>query len=624
MIDSRISASENYNGETVVIEDNKLYGDIIDARIYVDRSAASGQETHTYISRNEITSLGIVNNNVGFISIWGINDPTDYAIVNNNIIKSSGTNDPTCGIRFSPLASEHTEISFNNIQFDQSDNNVSGIYVLYGNYTKDGSEIKLNNINGGVEFVALHESYGINVINSPGIVYCSNTTDQLGYGMSFQGNCESNIAQNIFDVLGIGLNVKNFVPDPDTDPIGTPGTISVQKGTRNEWLNSGGTYQKSAQYLSTMAPQFSNYFIASDDFSDPTYNPGNLEPTSGWFSQGPNEYDLCLAQPIITAYDSIVILNETEYSALADGAKFYWKKQLLYKLLSDEDYTSYYSTYLSSVDDDSEYDIALAEIEMKKAMQMDLTDQSDLDDIHSSMMILFDSIQLYDDYNYANIDSVTYTEGLYLDSIQSKLELIWELVEEQDIIKANRMAILESDLLNVSDDLDLIVPRGTYDENYISIYTLRIEEILNGTLDPTDYELLNEIAHDYDDLSFANVAAMLYFDLCGEHPYPDYAYVCEEEVPRAELLVDNSKVNQIDIVVSNDLSKDVVVKVESTFYGNIDIFDISGRCIFRGALGNGENEVTLGPNIVPGIYYYRIQSIENSSMYKTGLIPIFE
>lgn len=484
--------------------------------------------------------------------------------------------------------------------------------------TVEGSRLMFDTVFGGNYYEVFHETYGINAVNVPNLTYCSNRTDQLGYGMAFIGNCNnSDISQNELDYLGIGLQLR--------DNGELPGVFGVQNGTRNRWLNDGGEYSEySADNISSSDLLFSLHNIHSSDISNDLYDPSNVNPSSGWFVPYAGGNHLCLGSlPIINGYDSLIITNESEYSGLSDGTKFYMEKSLLYKILCDAGLTSYYSTFLSGEDDKSEYALALAEIEMKEAMQMDLTDQSDLDGILTSMQSLYDSIQLYNDYNYTHIDSTTFAEGLYLDSLHSKLEQIWNATVDQQIIKSARMTVLTSDLASISSDLALITPRGTFDEYYIAIYSLLIEKITNGSLDPGDYDVLNDIAHDLEDNSLANVAAFEYFNLCSEHAYPDYSIVCEEE-PRIERKgTDIDKAVSV-IAVSSELLKAITFNCSEGFNGSIEIFDLMGRCVFQNKLGVGQSTISLNSTLLPGMYYFRVMDDFQTEVIYSGLIPIVE
>jgi len=213
---------------------------------------------------------------------------------------------------------------------------------------------------------------------------------------------------------------------------------------------------------------------------------------------------------------------------------------------------------------------------------------------------------------------------LKFDSLQSKLNQIWLLTDDQQTIKKSRMNNLIIDLDAINNDLDLITPRGVYDEYYITIYKLLIKEITYGYLEPGDYDVLNEIAQDYSDNSMANVTAFESFNLCSPDPYPNYSLKCEEE-PRVEESNQNlTNLTMADITVSRISVNEVSFSSESPLSGKLTIYDLAGRLVYLNNIRIGSYSVNLKLETGPGIYYYRITSDDYQSIYNSGLIPIIK
>jgi len=180
------------------------------------------------------------------------------------------------------------------------------------------------------------------------------------------------------------------------------------------------------------------------------------------------------------------------------------------------------------------------------------------------------------------------------------------------------------DLDAINNDLDLITPRGVYDEYYITIYKLLIKEITYGYLEPGDYDVLNEIAQDYSDNSMANVTAFESFNLCSPDPYPNYSLKCEEE-PRGEESNQNlTNLTMADITVSRISVNEVSFSSESPLSGKLTIYDLAGRLVYLNNIRIGSYSVNLKLETGPGIYYYRITSDDYQSIYNSGLIPIIK
>jgi len=612
--DSNIGVSDSYAGQTVTIEDNSFSSIEGVSTVGVKRSAASGAETHTHISRNMFTHSSTYYP-LFFIHISGVLNPTDFAIVDFDTIKFF--NPCMDGIRFTGFYSENTLISNNLIQMDGRDNGIIGIHPLLGK-TK-GSIINDNEIDGGIYYDAFNNSFGILTLASSGIEYCHNKTGQLGYGLAFTGDCDnSNVSQNDINLHGIGLYLTNGVN-------GVPGLFGVQKGTLNEWLPDSDSYDKfAASYESLADIEFSFYLVDDGDVLLDKYNPHNVNPSTGWFRSYSDGHNLCEEiLPFVSGFDSLIITEDSFFENLADAIRFYLEKNLIALILDNEDLIDDYTAYLASMKYESEYLIAKAEIDIKKALQMDLTDQEDLDDLLDGMAVEFDRIATYDNYNYLNIDSTTFTEGLRLDSITAILGRCNNIAVSQQTIKDARTTSLNSDLSDISDDLGDITPRAEYDDYYKTINSLFIKKIVEGNLSLGDYEDLNLIAHDDEDSSFANITALSLFDLCSDHPFPDYTNIGEEIEPYTKNIETGSPLEAIDKIVSfiengNDLSVVLDIKLS----GYLNLYDISGRLVYVKKFTDEQGTYKLAFDLIPGIYYWKISDLSQQAIYQTGVISI--
>lgn len=620
-IDSRINADESYSGEIVGIRDNKLTGTLRTSNIFVRRSMSSGDGIHTWIERNTIKNhspISALEQSFG-IHINGFFHPTDFALINENVIETSGILNFQ-GIVYTIGSSENTLIFDNNIELGVYSQFISGIYALLGD--SKGSKINNNTIYGDVGgFDVFHELYGINALVATGIEYCGNNIDKLSYGMAFRGNCDrSLISQNDLDELMLGLYLSDVLP------AGFPGVFGQQMGTRNSWLNDGDLYiPHSAENASSADLFFSQYLLTSTDYSNPTYNPDNVEPDmDAWFAPffGGNNLCTIIPQPI-SPFDSIIILSSLYFENLSDPSRFYLTKTLINKILQNS-LSATYSTFLSSMFNESEYQLAYAEVGMKKAMQMDLTAQDDLDDLDSLIFELYSEIEPYDGYNYSHIDSTTsFTEGLHLDSIQVKLSRIHLAQTASSVIRSSRMTTLISDLQDIANHLDTIATRNTYDADYKTIYSLFIQKIVSNDLTGSDYDDLNAIALNTIDSSFANITATALFKLCSnEKGYPEYSFICEEEEPYASpesSLNQNMSIPEVSVI---KIADGILINSMPAFSGNLAIFDISGKMIISKPISEGEL-LQLPYNLVPGIYYYYI-SDNTHTLLNSGLLPIYK
>jgi hypothetical protein len=624
--DCSIVADNNLVGQLVKIEDNKLNAVEEESSIFVTRSASSGGGIHTFIRRNIIdfgTGVGI-----GFplygIRLKGDYNPTDYALVDYNNISLQSRQD-FYSIYFTVNKSENTFIENNIIEFKGEDVDEGNGIFLEGGQTM-GTRVAENTITGiassnFLSGITVHNVQGMDIKDVRGIEYCQNTSDLLKNGFRFRGNCDgSHITKNIIKEHDTGLTISNLS--------GTPGVIGVQKRTLNEWYgdSENGVYPNKAALYSgdPLLIGKSLYLLTNEAASSLVTNPTNVLPANGWFIPQPGSENLCHASPgpNITPFDSLILTSNSLFENLPDPVKFYLEKNIIAKILEDDDLIDDWSSYLSTIEEETEYLIAQVEIEIKKALQMNLTDQGDLDDLLIQMQCLYDSIKVIDNYNYTHIDSTTFTLSTKADSLQSKLDQIWSLTDEQQTIQEFRMNDLISDFEDIGDNLDLITPRSSYDQYYVDIYKLFIKEISFGGLEPSDYDDLNAIAQDYTDSSMANVTAFAAFELCSDNPYPDYTHECEDEPRIEESQVNNVILNFDELIVRQIGSSEVSFVSNSPLTGILSLFDLAGRCVYVNYLNEDMPELNVKVNLIPGVYYYRLISIDYKLLYKSGLIPL--
>ncbi len=612
--EASLASSNNENGESITIEDNTFDGVDRYSSISVVRSMASGFEPHTSITRCTIQNFDTDVYPLFAIHINGVNMPTDYAYVSDNVINFSGV--PSTGIRFTAANSENNFILNNKINWVSTDENMVGIYAHLGR--AKGSKIGSNDIIGGTTLEEVIPTYGIEARSVQGIQFCDNTIDFAGHGMWFWGNCNnSHITLNTLHNLGVGLSLHNYN--------GLPGQFGVQDATLNIWENENDYILNSAINESSSSLDDNRYIVKSSDASNLRINPTNVLPAFDWFSPIGSSYHGCngIGDPIINAIDSLVITSETAYDTLAEPVKFYLKKGVIRKII-EEGLESTYSTYLTSVSSSSEYILANVENDLKAAFQMDLTDQSDLDDLFGSMIVLFDSISVYDSIHNATFNPYILTAATNFDSIQSKLEQISTLCSLQQSIKSTRMTLLATELEAIEEDLNSLTPRADFDSDYKTIYLLHIKKIVEGHLDAGDYEDLVDIAQNESDSSFANTTAFAYFDLCDANPFPGYSKPQSTASPIEQMVIQETALFGEKEIETLLITKNNYLNFNPVFDGYISVFDLSGRRVLFKNFKSGSNELNLGNSLVSGVYYYTIFNNSNNLIYRSGVLPVFK
>jgi len=610
--EARLVSSNNENGETIIVEDNTFDGVDRYSNISVVRSMASGFEAHTSISRCTIQNFDTDFWPPFAIHINGVNMPTDYAHVSKNVINFSGV--PSTGIRFTAAQSENTFILNNKINWLSTDENMVGVFSDLGRAV--GSKIGSNTIVGGTSLEEDIPTYGIVARSARDIEYCQNIIDYIGYGMWFWGNCNnSHITLNTLLNLGVGLSLHNYN--------GIPGHFGLQDGTLNIWEFENDYILLSANNESSAALDDNRYIVKTSDAGNLKLNPTNIFPSTDWFAPIGSSYHGCNGIGIsINAIDSLVITSELDFDTLAEPVKFYLKKEVIRKIL-EEGLESTYSTYLTSVSSSSEYILANVENDLKTAFQMDLTDQSDLDDLFGLIIVLFDSISVYDSINHAIFNPAVLFAGTNFDSIQSKLDQLSTMRSFQQSIKSSRMALLGSELGGIEDDLNNLTPRADFDSDYKTIYLLLIKRIVEGYLDAGDYADLVDIAQNEVDSSFANYTAFAYFDLCDADPFSGYSKPQTTESPLEQVVHEDILIKDKEREALS-ITENQYLNFSPGFDGYLSVFDMSGRTVLSRSFKSGSNEIYLGNRLVPGVYHYTVFNSNTNVVHSSGLLPIYK
>jgi hypothetical protein len=611
--EARLVSDENFNGEMITVEDNTFDGGERSSSISVVRSMAAGNAAHTSIARCTINNFNTGTFPAFAIHINGRNMPIDFALVNDNVIEFSDVQSQ--GIRFTAFNSENTLILDNKINWQSTDEEMIGIHALLGR--AEGSRIADNTINGSAPLEEFIQTQGISALSVQEIEYCNNIIDSIGYGMRFWGHCNnSHITLNWLRKLGIGLELRN--------QNGLQGQFGVQDATLNIWEYENDYNILSANNESTADLDLNQYIIKSSDASNLKFNPTNVFPSVDWFVGTGSTYHGCngIGDIGINAIDSLVITSETAFDTLAEPVKFYLKKGVIRKIL-EEGLESTYSTYLSAESSSSEYILANVENDLKIAFQMDSADQADLDDILSSMIVVFDSISVYDSINNATFNPLIFAASTYFDSIQSKLQQISALTLSQQSIKSSRMTSMATILGDIEDDLNNLSPRADFDSDYKTIYLLLIKKIVEGTLDAGDYEDLIDIAQNDADSSFANYTAFALFNLCDANPFPGYAThqntkLSIEPLPHVNAPSKEKEVTRLSITENN------YITFNADFDGYLSVFDLSGRRVLYERFNSGFNEKHFGNSLVSGLYLYTIFDSSTQLINNSGLIPILK
>lgn len=610
--EASVTCGSNYAGQSIYIQDNIFNAYEGVSKIFVERSMASGTEYHTYITGNKL----LYESEVVYgplIYIYGINDAKYGALVAYNNLSFDVAR--TTGISAYISKSDYLLIMDNVINFT-NEFGCRGINVSDG--ITEGTEVSFNTINGVFANTSA-KTTGIKADMIRGPMYCANAISLVGYGLQFTGNCDnSHITFNTLGIddensLGVGLHV-------DDSHSGDPGVIGVQRGTRNMFLNPSSLYldNLAALFESSGDIVLSQYLITTADASDPIYNPNplNIDPSTGWFKVQGDENNLCNDGSIlsITANDSLMINSDTVFEQLSGPVKFHSEKNLIAMLLGNNEWTEDYQGYLASKVGTPEYVIGKTEQNLKKAYQMDLSAQENLDSLLSLQHYEYDRILTYDAYNYAQVDTVTFSFGIGQDSLMATLERISDLTEHKTDMREERMDALIVALAEIEDSLEAFTPLAVYDSYYKKIYMLRIKQISDGFLDSLDYDILYEIAQDNTDSSYANTTAYAMFNLCAE------AQDLEDKKNQANF--EQLSANNIEIIPAETtppiLNENFVIDQSEIVY----LYDISGRLVMSFIRTSFEGELSQFSTLAPGVYYQVIVDSLGKGI-SSGLIPIF-
>ena len=594
--DASLTCDENFAGQTIFIDHNLFFAEAGTSVINVERSMASGSEIHTTIVSNALSheSPQIPGR---LIFVNGVNNATDYAdIVSNNLYFE---NEDMNGISISLFQSDNFYIAENNVLFSGEDYS-AGINIWLG--TTEGTDV-FGNVIEGTFFETFTPTTGIKGFVARGPTYCANTSRSLGYGLGFYGNCDnSHITQNFLGIedggiLGIGLYVVNA---------GTNGVIGKQLGTRNYFMDPGSEYEQdlAALYESNADPVMSQYIITESDASNPIYYPeGYINPSSGWFEVFGDGNVLCGGGTLnyLTKHDSLAIESDPNFEQLPAPIKFYTEKSMLALIMSDDDLMDEYNAYLSTKVGTPEYIIANTEVALKEAYQMNTLVQEGLDSLLEVQRNEIGRFEMYDDYNYSNIDTITFGPGSGQDSIIAILERIRNIAESKQDIRENRINNLTIALTEIRDSLDTFSPVSLYEDYYKSIYLLRIKRIIEGELDSIDSALLYDIAHDVTDSSYANVTAFGMFDLCGDCLVPDYI-LSGEKIRNVEFgPTMDGRIEELSLLKIEDFPMSHESSILMSY-----ILDLTGRVVAISRFDNlfsPENQLNSLPS---GLYYHVI------------------
>jgi hypothetical protein len=559
---------------------------------------------------------------------------SDNAYVDHNTIKFNSICS-FAAIKCTIFGSENEHIEHNIINFRTSSGAKGlGIYLLIGR--THGTTVSFNDINGK-NYVTTDNSIGIlnNGVSGMdrddinGLEFCSNSTDSLGSGFLFVGKCDqSHLIQNIIKEHNIGLRIE--------DNQGIPGSFGVQSRNLNEWHGSAtnGTYPvDAARYTAKLAfLDLSLYKYSDAAASSAILNPSlisnNVLPLTGWFKNENGSDETCGFQPIhgLTGFDSLIVNSNILFENLEDPVKFYLEKNVIGRIMEDVDLTYDWNSYLVSMEDETEYQLAKIELELKRALPINVSDNQEIDAILNDQKSTIGNIITYDAYNYAHVDSVTFTEATRLDSITAILSRCQDKIESIRSITDDNRSRLLSDLTDISDELNAVEPRAVYDEYYKEIDSLYLKKLIEGTLNSSDYELINKIAHDDEDSSFANVIAFELFNPCSDDEFPFNNAIHSSDSPvMSGLSIQNNGSQELkdQIEVFNN-GGELLIKINDISGSTFNLYDLNGRRIFKQLLNVDPSLIKFSENIPAGLYFWIVTNSEKGYIYKSGIIPIIK
>lgn len=587
-----IQSVYNINSEQIRIALNEFYlseGNV--AGIWLERSAASGNDAHNVIDRNYIEINGSEDGKYGIYASGPVGAGDRMEITNNLIDVASTANyiipihvNAGLGDRFRIL---NDTINFNSVNYDYYR---FGISMEHAYFSYVGHLISENIITGS----GTHNpgQCAIHVDNARNVTICSNIMDHTFHGIHLLGSLDPcRVQNNDINAHAFGLHITE-------SPVGGVPAIGTQLRHGNTWSTSSSDYTEWAaacQYDEMemeflVNPALSRFIVESTGLDK---LPTLINPDEDWFFYIPGSTNYCA--PADTIIDDLSFLQEeTATGNVGDYTETSlddWEMEYALMLtlrdnpamLGNMNALSFYNTNSTTT---SAGALSYSLQGLRQAMMPDSGEQEVIDEIHEDLGLLIDTlIGLENGYTTALDTTTGSIDTNFLNTKQSLFESLFDLMEEEQNWKDALATSREADLEDLKDFNDTITVTYIHEQNYKALNNYLIKLAL-GTATTMDYEDMVDIAtlQSPDTSGSAVSLARNLLPLCHRT-----AYFTEEEGPSEHLEVFRPGVVESApdelTVYPNPADGNLFIRLPKGVAGNIDIRNADGKTMYAFEIG---------------------------------------
>ncbi|GAB4254712.1 MAG: hypothetical protein Kow0027_20990 [Saprospiraceae bacterium] len=488
-----INSVDNTGSEYVIIRNDSMHvmaNQNTTIGINLERSVASGMETHNYIHDNAIV-ITDTKRAIG-INVSGFNPAIDVLEIDTNHVHVQNTFSDMQGIKVSSEGTHNNRILRNVI--DATAGTIGG--ERYGIFTSlqsgVGNQIINNRVHGNPDNSYLGRlQCCIHVTNSPGIIVCSNTTEDASRGFHFIFDSDgSTFSENQMNPAMWGLLLHWA-------------RIGDQVRTANRWSTSIGAFQMfAAQLVSNPQdpltfPQNSEFLIHSPQ---PQFFPSNINPPMGWFQLNEGAARDCfnnLFEGTLTEGEQQLVSGTLNVSGLSAADLWDLERRMLLKLMRNpelmppgSDAEAFYNARLGTV----MYQLASVEQDWKQAMLPGAADQSAIDNYQNGIFGLLDQLAAID----ANTPQpASFQEALDSLKVGARAAVLSQLRSTRnslDAVLAGMYAQRTADLTVVQSTLDGINTSTVYETNRKQLFQMLSDWGAGQEPDSTDLVFVRSLA----------------------------------------------------------------------------------------------------------------------------------
>lgn len=438
-----IYSSENFLSEKIYIHDNSMLLDNEECLngIYVERPIAAGSSTtHGRVVNNYLSIDGSSKYGQSAILEGSLGIADDNFLVENNSVYIGTTSlNSAVGIHIgNGVSKSNSIVNRNDVSYNCSKKpngiNRFGIYFDVVSGTNQKITNNIVNSNNKTGQCAIH------VEDSPNMLICSNSVNNLENGLHFQGNAANSVVgENIIGKASAGFWVQNSAVNN--------GDIGIQTLRNNQWLPNASDYSILAAANTAKIPKNSKIFVqnTSPTVLAITRNPFVL---GDWFDIKNDVVNGCsTAGNVIqdkfssSEWDIInhVIQEEGTYT---DISLWDAKYRILVKMIEDpflrnidNNTQDFYNQYQGAVI----AKLAAIDIDMRNLAAVGSAYQNNLDVLSEQKISLYDQIAVIDNSFLTVPDNIDNTKAAQKAQLLGQIRALENSIQEvRSVLLAER------------------------------------------------------------------------------------------------------------------------------------------------------------------------------------------